>query len=104
MKYLGRITNLKRASQPEFIRIDGSGAAGGRAIEQAAAGKSYKVYSGEPLEDQDGNELPGVIALNAEGAYIDVLAVDGKSLQTGGFVSVSIQGITYHFNYREIHG
>jgi hypothetical protein len=102
MKYLAKITDLRRASQPEFIRLDGTGSAASRAVASVEQARSYATYRGKPVADEEGNPLPSVIALSEQDSYLELLAVDNKSLVRGGTLPLTLLGKTYHFKFTEI--
>lgn len=98
IKYIGYISNLSRAAAPIFENMQVL-----VALKRASSSLSFAQYRGFGVTDELGIDLSGVIALSSKNSYIELLAVDNKSLKKGGRISVVVDGITYTFNYFEIH-
>jgi hypothetical protein len=103
MNVIVYIPDMNAAGRPVVERLTGRGYEGSAALERAIRARSYAQYDGQLVESETGEDFPGVLAVADDGDIIDLLPIDGRSLRRGGTVTTVFNGVTYNFQYTEIH-
>lgn len=104
MIYLVVVKNAARALQPDIVRIDSQEVANRPdLLELVKNAVGHRLYTGDAVEDETGEVLEALLALKEESEYIEVLALDGKSLKKGGTVEVTVGAQTFYLPYLEVY-